>query len=90
MFNQEEDYHKVLLREQWYLKSFPMRVFNWTLDFSVDAETSTAPIWLNFHYLPIHFFNKQSLFSIASVLSSLMQIDAGMLLLRLGVRSKGE
>lgn len=67
-----------------------MRVFKWTPDFSVYAETLTASIWVNVHYLTIPFFNKQRLISIASALSSPMQIDAGMLLLRLGVRSKGE
>lgn len=32
-FNHEEDYHRAWLREIWYLKRFPMRVFKWTPEF---------------------------------------------------------
>ena len=75
-FNLEEDFHRAWLWEKWYVKRFSMRVFKWTLDFSVNAESSIAPIWVNFHCLYVHLFNKQSLFSIESVLDSPMKIDA--------------
>lgn len=52
-----------------------MRIFKWTPEFRVDAETSIAPIWVNFPYLPIHFFQNESLFSIASALGTPMQRD---------------
>ena len=74
-FNHEEDYHHVWLKELWYLKRFPMRVFKWTLDFWVDMESTIEPIWVNFQGLPIHFFAKSSLFSIRSTLGVPMKMD---------------
>lgn len=53
-----------------------MRVLKWTPNFRIDAETSIAPIWVNFHQLHVHFFRKQSLFSIAGTLGSSMKTDA--------------
>lgn len=47
-FNHEEDYHWVWIREVWYLKKFPMRLFKWSPNFCADAESSVAPVWVNF------------------------------------------
>lgn len=61
-FNSKEDYHRVWLQEQWYLKRFLMRIFKWTPNFRVDAESSIAPIWVSLPHLPVHFFSKPNLF----------------------------
>ena len=75
-FHNEEDYHRMWLREIWYLKKYPMRVFKWTIDFRVDVESSIAPVWLNFPQLPVHLFDQSSLFSIAQTIGSPMKMDA--------------
>lgn len=75
-FNSDEDYHRVWLREQWYLKKYLMRVFKWTPEFQLDAKSSIAPVWVNFPQLPVHFFAKPSLFSIARTLGSPLTMDA--------------
>lgn len=41
-FNNEEDNHRIWLREHLYLRNYPMRVFKWT----PDAKMSIAPIWV--------------------------------------------
>ena len=48
----------------------------WMPEFRVDVETSIAPIWVNFHHLPVHFFAKASLFSIGASIGKPMRIDA--------------
>lgn len=53
-----------------------MRIFKWTPDFRVHAESSIAPIWVSFPHLPVHFFSKESLFSIGSTLGKPMRRDA--------------
>lgn len=75
-FNHKDDYHCVWLREQWLLKRFSIRVFKWTPDFRLDVESSIAPVWVSFPLLPVQFFDKQSLFPIASALGAPMKADA--------------
>lgn len=75
-FYNEEYYHCVWLREQQYLTSYPLRIFKWTPNFRVDVETLIAPVWANFRRLPIHFYQKPNLFSIASTLGVPLKMDA--------------
>lgn len=35
-FNHEDNYQRIWLREQWYLKRCPMRMFKWTPEFNVN------------------------------------------------------
>lgn len=60
-FNHEEDYHRVWLREQWYLKRFSMKVFKSMPYFRLDIKLSIGPVWVNFPKLPMIFYEKQSL-----------------------------
>lgn len=52
-----------------------MRVFKWTVDFQVLAEPSIILAWIGLEGLPIHYFNKSSLFSIASAIGQSLKID---------------
>ena len=39
-------------------------------------ESSIAPVWVNFHQLPVHLFTQSSLFSFAGLVGSPMKMDA--------------
>ena len=71
----EEDYLRCWTKGLWSIADFPMRTFKWTPDFKVTSESTHAPIWVALEHLPIHFFDKVSLFSIAAALGSPLQID---------------
>lgn len=43
-FHHEDDYRRIWLKEQWYMKGFPMRGLKWTPDFRVGPEPSIAPV----------------------------------------------
>lgn len=64
--NLEEDFHRLCLKEIWFIPLFPMHIFKWSHDFHPTAESSVAPVWISFHLLPVHFHNKPNVFSIAS------------------------
>nr|XP_027082281.1 uncharacterized protein LOC113704592 [Coffea arabica] len=75
----EADFHRVWFRRTWYVYSFPMRVFKWTMDFHVDREFSVVPLWLQLPKLPLHFFNKEVLFQIAAMVGNPLLVDAATL-----------
>nr|XP_027083516.1 uncharacterized protein LOC113705806 [Coffea arabica] len=75
-FNQEADFLRVWTRGIWQIGRFPMRVFHWSPDFHVQRESSLAPVWIALPCLTIHFFDKHSLFSIASVVGRPLYVDA--------------
>ncbi|KAL2248287.1 UNVERIFIED_CONTAM: hypothetical protein Sindi_2681000 [Sesamum indicum] len=72
----ESDYSRLWLRRIWFLQGFPMRIFKWTPTFTPTQESSIIPIWVCFPKLPAHLFRKETLFSVASMVSSSLQIDA--------------
>ena len=53
-----------------------MRVFRWTREFHVHKESSLVPIWVALPALPIHYFDKHSLFSILSPVGRPLFLDA--------------
>ena len=59
----------------WYVKSFQMCVLKWSPDFSVNVESSIAPVWITLPYLQVHFMNKEVLYSISSGPGKLLKID---------------
>ncbi|KAM7462626.1 hypothetical protein LguiA_030747 [Lonicera macranthoides] len=75
-FNHEDDFHRIWLREQWFVMRFPMRVFKWTYEFRIDAESALAPVWVSFPLLPINFLKKESLFSIGKTLGQPLKMDS--------------
>ncbi|XP_027156068.1 uncharacterized protein LOC113766259 [Coffea eugenioides] len=81
------DYRHVLLKcsaEQdfnlgcgmWQLGKYPMRVFRWTRDFHVKKESALAPVWASLPALPIHYFDKHSLFSILAPVRKPLFLDS--------------
>ena len=73
---QQVDYLRLYSRPVWYVKGFPMRIFKWTSSFHVDRESPIVPIWLSLPRLPIHFFKKEALFSIASAIGPPLRLDS--------------
>lgn len=52
-----------------------MRMFRWTTDFRHDIESSLTPVWISLPHLPIHFFSKSPLYSIAQLVGKPLRID---------------
>ncbi|KAL6550647.1 hypothetical protein OROMI_021135 [Orobanche minor] len=71
----EEDYTRLWCRQVWFMAGFGMRVFKWTPDFRPEFEAPYAPVWVKFPYLPVHLFDKKSMFTIASSLGKPLRID---------------
>ncbi|KAL0293587.1 UNVERIFIED_CONTAM: hypothetical protein Sangu_3235100 [Sesamum angustifolium] len=66
-FALEEDYTKLWIKSIWFVDGFPMRVFKWTPTFNPREESPIVPVWVRLPELPIQFFDREALFSIAVV-----------------------
>ncbi|XP_027120509.2 uncharacterized protein [Coffea arabica] len=53
-----------------------MRVFKWSPAFHVDKEPSVVPVWFQLPKLPLHYFQKEAIFQISSVLGIPLFVDA--------------
>lgn len=73
--NHEADYHRIWLKEQWCMGSFPMRIFKWTTDFRPKKETSIVPLWVFLLGLSIHLFHKTTIFSTWNLIGKPWTID---------------
>ena len=71
----EENYTRLFVRRMWFIKSSPMTISKWSLDFKANKEVSIAPVWVSFPGLPIPFFARNLLNKLASVLGHLLKID---------------
>ena len=71
----EEDFTRIWLRSLWFIKSFPMRGFKWSPDFRSNVESQIVPLWISLPYLPVHFYDKSCLFSIAKAIGTPLKID---------------
>ncbi|XP_027118292.2 uncharacterized protein [Coffea arabica] len=72
----EADFNRIWMRGIWQLGKYPMRVFRWTREFHVLKESSLVPVWVDLPALPIHYFDKHSLFSIISPVGRPLFIDS--------------
>ncbi|XP_027169476.1 uncharacterized protein LOC113769209 [Coffea eugenioides] len=72
----EEDYIWLFVRRTWYIRSSPMTISKWFLDFKANKEISIAPVWVSFPSLPLPFFGRNPLNKLASVLGRPLKIDA--------------
>lgn len=52
-----------------------MRIVKWSPYSPTNKESPSAPIWLTFYNLPVHFFAKSMLFAIVSAFGNLLKID---------------
>lgn len=75
----EEDVYRMWIRGTWLIENFPMRIFKWDHRFNVEKESSMAPVWISIPNLPIHFFEKDALFSIAQVMGRPIRVDTATL-----------
>ncbi|KAL3513422.1 hypothetical protein ACH5RR_026139 [Cinchona calisaya] len=57
-FDPEKDYLHCCCQGFLTFQGFFMRIFNWLLSFSLDAESSIAPVWKTLDGLPAHLFHK--------------------------------
>ena len=71
----EVDFNRIWTRGIWQLGKYPMRVFRWTREFHVHRKSSLVPVWVNLPNLPIHYFDKHSLFSILSPVGRPLFLD---------------
>ncbi|KAL0324720.1 UNVERIFIED_CONTAM: hypothetical protein Scaly_2439100 [Sesamum calycinum] len=74
-FALEEDYTKLWIKSIWFVDGFPMRVFKWTPTFNPREESPIVPIWVRLPELPIQFFDREALFSIARLLGTPLRTD---------------
>ncbi|XP_027071974.1 uncharacterized protein [Coffea arabica] len=75
-FGLEEDYLRCWMKGLWSIADFSMRVFKWSPNFQLTSESSHAPVWIALEQLPVHFFNRASLFSIASAIGSPLKVNS--------------
>ncbi|XP_027120510.1 uncharacterized protein [Coffea arabica] len=52
-----------------------MSLSKWTIDFKPGAESSIAPVWVNFPGLPLPFFEKQFLLKLGTLLGRPLKVD---------------
>ncbi|KAK4433517.1 hypothetical protein Salat_1114000 [Sesamum alatum] len=52
-----------------------MRVFKWTPSFNPREESPIVPVWVRLSELPIQFFEREALFSIARLLGAPLRTD---------------
>ncbi|KAL0300009.1 UNVERIFIED_CONTAM: hypothetical protein Scaly_3063100 [Sesamum calycinum] len=71
----EEDFSRIWLRGEWTFDSFHMRVFKWTPDFDPQIESPIAPVWIRLPALPVHLFEKNALFTLATKIGKPLRMD---------------
>ncbi|KAL0291567.1 UNVERIFIED_CONTAM: hypothetical protein Scaly_2631600 [Sesamum calycinum] len=71
----EEDFSRIWLRGAWTFDSFHMRVFKWTPNFDPQIESSIAPVRIGLLDLPVHLFEKNALFTLASKIAKPLRMD---------------
>ncbi|KAK4383740.1 hypothetical protein Sango_2747900 [Sesamum angolense] len=67
--------YKGRTRGEWIFDSFHMRVFKWTLDFDPQIESPIAPVWIHLPGLPVHLFEKNALFTLATKIRKPLRMD---------------
>lgn len=70
-----EDYHKCWMHKTWNFRNHIMKVLKWGYDFSPDWDPLIVPVWIFFKKLPIHFFQKSPLLSLAGLIEKLLKVD---------------
>ncbi|WMV20196.1 hypothetical protein MTR67_013581 [Solanum verrucosum] len=74
-----EDYVNLLSKPAFYLMisgwSYTMRTLKWEPMFNPEEETSTAIAWISFPALPLNFFVKEAVFSLAAAVGKPLQVD---------------
>ncbi|CAI9114811.1 OLC1v1015617C1 [Oldenlandia corymbosa var. corymbosa] len=74
-FDLEEDFHRCWLKGLWTFDAHRMRVLKWITDFNPSHENSIVQVWISLEGLPIHRFNKDYFWKLASIIGTPLQID---------------
>ncbi|KAL0307026.1 UNVERIFIED_CONTAM: hypothetical protein Sradi_6119900 [Sesamum radiatum] len=74
-FALEEDYTKLWIKSIWFMDGFLMRVLKWTPIFNPWKESPIVPVWVRLSKLPIQFFDRETMFSIAHLLGTPLRTD---------------
>lgn len=72
----EQDFLRIYSRMSWQVEGHLMRIFKWQPSFHVNKEPSLAPIWISFPKLPLHFFNREALYTLASLIGNPLRMDS--------------
>lgn len=74
-----EDYVSILSKSTFYIThmnwSYPMRTLKWDPLFDPDEEITTTIAWISLPYLPLNYFLKEAIFSMATVIGKPLQVD---------------
>ncbi|GAA0173775.1 hypothetical protein LIER_27323 [Lithospermum erythrorhizon] len=71
-----EDYTRLWVRFIWFIKSYPMRIFKWTVDFDSYKESALTPVRAHFPRLPTYLYEEEGLLSIANSIGKPLRIDS--------------
>ncbi|GAA0162286.1 hypothetical protein LIER_39384 [Lithospermum erythrorhizon] len=71
-----EDYTRLWVRLIWFVKTYPMRIFKWTVDFDSTKESPLKPVWAYFPGLPIYLYEEECLLSVANLIGKPLRIDS--------------
>ncbi|KAG8365519.1 hypothetical protein BUALT_Bualt18G0113400 [Buddleja alternifolia] len=69
------DYARIWMKQTWYFDGFPMRVLKWTADFDPAQESPIMPIWIKIFGLKPHWFHRQFLYHVASLIGKPLKLD---------------
>ncbi|KAG8385897.1 hypothetical protein BUALT_Bualt03G0092900 [Buddleja alternifolia] len=69
------DYARVWMKQTWYFDGFPMRVLKWTSEFDPNEESPVMPIWIKVFGLRPHWFHRQFLYHVASLIGKPLKLD---------------
>ncbi|XP_073120392.1 uncharacterized protein [Henckelia pumila] len=71
----EDDYTKFWNNGVLTIDTFAICFSKWTPEFKFEAESPIASIWVRLPDLPLHLYNKSSLYAIARCLGNPVKID---------------
>ncbi|KAG8372114.1 hypothetical protein BUALT_Bualt12G0032800 [Buddleja alternifolia] len=69
------DYARVWMKQTWYFDGFPMRVLKWTSNFDPKEESPIMPVWVKVFGLRPHWFHRQFLYHVASLIGKPLKLD---------------
>ncbi|KAG8382267.1 hypothetical protein BUALT_Bualt05G0059000 [Buddleja alternifolia] len=69
------DYARIWMKQTWYFDGFPMRVLKWTSEFNPNEESPIMPIWIKIFGLRPHWFHRQFLYHVASMIGKPLKLD---------------
>lgn len=71
----EEDFLRIYSKSSWVVDGKLMRIFKWHTEFHVEKESTLYPAWISLPRLPLHFFNREALFTMMYLVGNPLRID---------------